>query len=167
MVHHEDDGGLGVDAPGRLGAGDAHVIERARDPARQPRRQPEIDRRRKAGHDLARVMQGAFMRDRLGHACRAGVFGHRGQHIAVIDQALDRVVPPRQLERLYRRLSRLFSSATAHSRIRRRKNQHTEGNRKRHAKVTPAKAENQHQKPEREFDGPQHRRRRLQIAPRA
>ena len=102
MVHHKDHRRLAVHRRQRrlVEMPQPHAIERPAQPFREADRNAEIGRGGETRHDLARIAPGLFKGHVLGDALGLRMGGNRDAHLGIIDQPLDHVIAPRQLERL-------------------------------------------------------------------
>ena len=158
MIHDEHHGGLRIDRIDRLFIliAEAHVIESIAQQPGQTDGETEIGKGGKGRHDLARIATGGFRCHRLGHALFLRVFLYRLADLRIIDQPLDHVVTPRQLEGLDRTLQPLVQPRHRAFQPSAKEPPHR-WEQKMRGKCDRSKDHDQHKQPKRKFHGLRHR----------
>ncbi len=102
VVHDENDRRLGVDSAKRrlVEMPEPDAVERLAQHLRHTDGKAEIEACAETRDDLAGVAAGALEGDALGNGLGAGMLGHGAQHGRIVDQPLDHVISPCELERL-------------------------------------------------------------------
>jgi hypothetical protein len=100
VVHDEDDGRLAVDAGQAVlvDEADAHAVQRPRRRARHGIADAVVDVGIEGGHDLARIVVDAAPDIAQPLVFGIGMFGGRGLHPGIVEQAVDQHLAARQLE---------------------------------------------------------------------